>query len=108
MAPPAEDLEHEDPIDDAEDDNSLDLEEDTDSFDPNDPLQNQELIRLVRTVAGAELLVNSAAQRVLSSGNWGSLLGAAPDALGRLGQCFILSSDPMAASLVFPEDSGLR
>ena len=109
MAPPAEDPEHEDPVSVAEASNNADAEEeDAELFDPNNPLQNQELIRLVRTAAGAELLVNSAVQRALFSGNWGSLLGAAPDALGRLGQCFVLSSDPLAASLVFPENSGLQ
>ena len=78
------------------------------TFDPQVPLQNHRLIRLVRTSAGADLYVNFIAQNALGRGNWGRLLGAAPDALGRLGQCFVLASDPLAASLVFPESAGLQ
>lgn len=72
-----------------------------------DPLQSWELIRLVRTAAGANLYVNSVAQSALGQANWGSLLGAAPDALGRLGQCFVLASDPLASSLVFPDHQAI-
>ncbi|KAI8721477.1 hypothetical protein NCS52_00289200 [Fusarium sp. LHS14.1] len=78
-------------------------------FDPDDSIQSHRLIRLVQTVAGSELFVNSIAQNVLqvSEGNWGAMLSAAPDALGRLGQCFVLASDPLASSLVFPDSAGL-
>lgn len=89
-----------------EDEYLSDPEDET--FDPQDPLQNHQLIRLVRTSAGADLYVNFIAQNALGRGNWGRLLGAAPDALGRLGQCFVLASDPLAASLVFPESAGLQ
>ncbi|KAH8897995.1 hypothetical protein GQ53DRAFT_818244 [Thozetella sp. PMI_491] len=92
------------PVADVEDINS-----DDESFEPNEPIENQQLIKLVRTSAGAELFVNSVAQELLKLGqsNWGGMLGAAPDALGRLGQCFVLASDPLAASLVFPDSAGL-
>ncbi|KAI8677687.1 hypothetical protein NCS55_00486100 [Fusarium keratoplasticum] len=78
-------------------------------FEPDDSIQSRQLIRLVQTVAGSELFVNSIAQDVLqvSEGNWGAMLSAAPDALGRLGQCFVLASDPLASSLVFPDSAGL-
>ncbi|RYP21036.1 hypothetical protein DL765_002443 [Monosporascus sp. GIB2] len=72
-----------------------------------DGLGNAELIRLVRTAAGRDLYVDSIAKSALGQGNWGELLGAAPGALGRLGQCFVLASDPLAASLKFPESAGL-
>jgi hypothetical protein len=65
------------------------------------------LQRLVRTTAGQDLYVSSIAQSALGMGNWGGLLGAAPDALGRLGQCFVLASDPLAATLTIPEKAGL-
>lgn len=71
-------------------------------------LQSAELIRLVRTAAGRDLYVGSVAQSALAQSNWGGLLGAAPDALGRLGQCFVLASDPLAALLMFPGSSGLK
>ncbi|KAI1490361.1 hypothetical protein F5X96DRAFT_679156 [Biscogniauxia mediterranea] len=71
-------------------------------------LQSTELIRLVRTAAGRNLFVGSVAQCVLAQSNWGALLGAAPDALGRLAQCFVLASDPLAALLMFPDDAGLK
>ena len=78
--------------------------DDDDSFDP---LQSRELIRLVKTAAGANLFVSSIAQSDLGQGSWGGLLGAAPDALGRLGQCFVLASDPLASTLVFPEHKAI-
>ncbi|KAK3358445.1 hypothetical protein B0T24DRAFT_540422 [Lasiosphaeria ovina] len=80
-------------------------------FDPGSAIQNRDLIRLVRTSAGSELFVNHVAQELLKGvgqTNWGGLLSAAPDALGRLGQCFVLASDPLASSLVFPESAGLK
>jgi len=105
--PEIEDIEEEESAKHTIEDDDLSGSED-DTFNPQDPLQSHQLIRLVRTSAGAELYANSVAQNVLGRGNWGRLLGAAPDALGRLGQCFVLASDPLAASLVFPESSGLR
>ncbi|GAW26201.1 hypothetical protein SAMD00023353_2400530 [Rosellinia necatrix] len=71
-------------------------------------LQTTELIRLVRTTAGRDLYVGSVAKCALSQSNWGGLLAAAPDALGRLGQCFILASDPLAASLILPQSTDLK
>ncbi|KAI1636452.1 hypothetical protein F4809DRAFT_609608 [Biscogniauxia mediterranea] len=71
-------------------------------------LQSAELIRLIRTAAGRSLFVGSVAQSVLGQSNWGALLGAAPDALGRLAQCFVLASDPLAALLMFPDNAGLK
>jgi hypothetical protein len=65
------------------------------------------LQRLIMTTAGQDLYVSSIAQSALGMGNWGGLLGAAPDALGRLGQCFVLASDPLAATLTIPEKAGL-
>jgi hypothetical protein len=65
------------------------------------------LQRLIKTTAGQDLYVSSIAQSALGMGNWGGLLGAAPDALGRLGQCFVLASDPLAATLTIPERAGL-
>ncbi|KAI8626814.1 hypothetical protein F5Y19DRAFT_487389 [Xylariaceae sp. FL1651] len=65
-------------------------------------LQNEDLLRLVRTTKGANQVVSSFAENVLGHSNWGVLLSAAPNALGRLGQCFVLASDPLAGSLVFP------
>ncbi|KAI1332385.1 hypothetical protein F5Y16DRAFT_394460 [Xylariaceae sp. FL0255] len=70
-------------------------------------LQNQELLQLVRTTQGANQVVSSFAESALGHTNWGVLLGAAPDALGRLGQCFVLASDPLAASLVFSNHNAL-
>ncbi|GAW20801.1 hypothetical protein ANO14919_103120 [Xylariales sp. No.14919] len=73
-------------------------------------LQNEDLLRLVRTTKGASQVVSSFAESALGQSNWGVLLGAAPNALGRLGQCFVLASDPLAGSLVFsdPNSIGLR
>ncbi|RYO89200.1 hypothetical protein DL766_003606 [Monosporascus sp. MC13-8B] len=73
----------------------------------DDGLGNAELIRFVRTAAGRDLYVDSIAKSALGQGNWGKFLGAAPNALGRLGPCFVLASDPLAASLKFPESAGL-
>ncbi|KAI1820728.1 hypothetical protein F4861DRAFT_542653 [Xylaria intraflava] len=73
-----------------------------------DGLQSAELIRLVSKAAGRDLYVGSVAQSALAQSNWGGLLGAAPDALGRLGQCFVLASHPLASSLMIPEGSGLQ
>jgi len=89
---------------------ALDLSDPEDeSFEPDGPIQNQQLIQLVRTAAGSELFVNSVAQELMRVGqsNWGGMLGTAPDALGRLGQCFVLASDPLASSLVFPQSAKL-
>jgi hypothetical protein len=80
--------------------NSTSENEDDEIDESLDPLQNKELIRLVRTNAGAELYVTSVAQSALAQGNWGNLLAAAPDALGRLGQCFVIASDPIGALCV--------
>lgn len=83
---------------------------DDEAFEPGDAIHNEQLIRLVRTSAGSELFVNSVAEELMrgvGQTNWGSLLSSAPDALGRLGQCFVLASDPLASSLVFPESAGL-
>ncbi|KAI0837717.1 hypothetical protein F5Y06DRAFT_270060 [Hypoxylon sp. FL0890] len=73
-------------------------------------LQNEDLLRLVRTTKGANQVVSSFAENALGHSNWGVLLGAAPNALGRLGQCFVLASDPLAGSLVFqnPDTLGLK
>ncbi|KAI0145525.1 hypothetical protein GGR57DRAFT_294914 [Xylariaceae sp. FL1272] len=68
-------------------------------------LQNEDLLRLVRTTEGANSIVSSFAQNALGYSNWGTLLSAAPNALGRLGQCFVLASDPLAGSLVFADPS---
>ena len=78
-------------------------------FEPNEPIENLQLIKFVRTSAGAEVIANGIAQDLFKSrqSNWGGMLGAAPTALGCLGQCFVLASDPLAASLVFPESSVL-
>ncbi|GAB1316333.1 hypothetical protein MFIFM68171_06543 [Madurella fahalii] len=70
--------------------------------------RSAQLIRLVRSAAGRDLFVSSVAADVLDRSNWGSLLGAAPDALGRLAQCFVLVSDPLAASLEIPKRAGLE
>lgn len=82
---------------------------DSEPFEPDDPILDDQLIRLIRTSAGSELFVNSVSQEMLKVGqmNWGDILSAAPDALGRLGQCFVLASDPVASSLVLPESAGL-
>lgn len=70
--------------------------------------RNAELIRLVKSAAGRELFVSSAAANILDKSSWGSLLGAAPDALGRLAQCFVLVSDPVASSLEIRQGSGIE
>lgn len=66
----------------------------------------EEAIECSRTKAGAQLITYFAAESLLQD-DWGAVLGAAPSALGRLGQCFILASSPLASSLVFPQASGL-
>ncbi|KAI0191872.1 hypothetical protein F4808DRAFT_381415 [Astrocystis sublimbata] len=71
------------------------------SDDTSGFLRNEDLLRLVRTTKGANQVVSSFAENALGQSNWGVLLGAAPNALRRLGQCFILASDPLAGSLVF-------
>ncbi|KAE8441671.1 hypothetical protein EG329_004592 [Mollisiaceae sp. DMI_Dod_QoI] len=65
------------------------------------------LQRLIRTAAGQNLCVSSAARSALDLGNWGGLLGAAPDALGWLGKSLVLASDPLAATLIIPETANL-
>ncbi|CAH0025620.1 unnamed protein product [Clonostachys rhizophaga] len=64
------------------------------------------VIRLIRTPAYSDLIVSSAALTLLQD-DWGVALSGAPAALGRLGQCFVLASEPLAASLVFPDNVGL-
>ncbi len=63
-------------------------------------------IHLFRTAAYSDLIVSSAALTLLQD-DWGVVLSSAPAALGRLGQCFVLASEPLASSLVFPENAGL-
>lgn len=81
---------------------------DSDEPETSDGGRNAQLIRLVKSAAGRDLFVSSVAADVLDRSNWGSLLGAAPDALGRLAQCFVLVSDPVAASLEIPKGAGLE
>lgn len=64
------------------------------------------VIRLVRTEAFSDLVVSSTALALLQD-DWGVALSGAPAALGRLGQCFVLASEPLAASLIFPDNVGL-
>lgn len=82
---------------------------DDENFELDDAARNDQFIRLVMMAAGSQLFVNSVALELLKIGqtNWDGLLSAASDALGRLGQCFVLASNPMASSLVFPASSGL-
>ncbi|KAK4164124.1 hypothetical protein QBC43DRAFT_238193 [Cladorrhinum sp. PSN259] len=63
-------------------------------------------LHLLRTPAYSDLIVSSAALNLLQD-DWGAVLSSAPAALGRLGQCFVLASEPLASSLVFPENAGL-
>lgn len=62
------------------------------------------LMRQVRTERGAEVFVQSIVQHtVLSSDcDWGALLSSAPKALCYMGQCFVVASSPIAASLQLP------
>lgn len=64
-------------------------------------------IRLVKTAAGQTLYTNAVAQAALEHCDWVALLGAAPAALGRLGQCFAIAADPRAATLTVTTDAGL-
>ncbi|KAK4183819.1 hypothetical protein QBC35DRAFT_83550 [Podospora australis] len=58
------------------------------------------------TAAYSDLVFSSVALTLLQD-DWGAVVSSAPAALGRLGQCFVLASEPLASSLVFPENSGL-
>jgi hypothetical protein len=68
------------------------------------------LIRQVRTSVGAEKFVQSVVQQTILSSNcdWGALLSSAPRALCHMGQCFVVASSPLAASLELPARAGLQ
>ncbi len=81
-----------------------DMPSDSMSGDDNSGLDSD--IQLSRTAAFSDLVVSSNALDLLR-GDWGGVLSCAPIALGRLGQCFVLASDPLASLLQFPEKAGL-
>jgi hypothetical protein len=68
------------------------------------------LMRQIRTSAGSEQFVKAVIQHTLLSRNcdWGQLLSSAPRALMCLGQCFVVASSPLAATLHLPEGMGLE
>jgi hypothetical protein len=69
------------------------------------------LLRSVRKEGGAEQFVQSISQQLLlqHDANWGDLLGAAPQALCFLGQCFVATTSSIAiSSLELPEASVLK
>ncbi|KAI9778571.1 MAG: hypothetical protein M1816_004015 [Peltula sp. TS41687] len=63
-------------------------------------------IHLFRKTAYSDLIVSSTALKLLQD-DWGVVLSSAPAALGRLAQCFVLASEPLASSLVFPKNAEL-
>lgn len=69
------------------------------------------LLRAIRKEGGAEAFVQSISQQLLlqHDANWGDLLGAAPQALCFLGQCFVATTSSAAiSSLQLPPESGLK
>ena len=69
------------------------------------------LLRSIRKEGGAEAFVQSISQQLLlqHDANWGDLLGAAPQALCFLGQCFVATTSSAAiSSLQLPPESGLK
>lgn len=69
------------------------------------------LLRSIRKEGGAEAFVQSISQQLLlqHDANWGDLLGAAPQALCFLGQCFVATMSSAAiSSLHIPPESGLE
>lgn len=69
------------------------------------------LLRSIRKEGGADAFVQSISQQLLlqHDANWGDLLGAAPQALCFLGQCFVATTSSAAiSSLQLPPESGLR
>lgn len=79
---------------------------DTEDVDSSDVELEDNAIQCARTEAGANLITYTTAQSLLQD-DWGAVLGAAPSALGRLGQCFVIASSPMASSLILPKSAGL-
>lgn len=68
------------------------------------------LLRSIRSEGGAEKFVQTLSQQLLlqHDANWGDLLGAAPQALCFLGQCFVAATSSSAvASLELPNEDGL-
>ncbi len=73
--------------------------------------QRYALLRAIREEGGAEAFVQSISQQLLlrHDANWGDLLGAAPQALCFLGQCFVAATSSAAiSSLQLPPESGLK
>ena len=69
------------------------------------------LLRSIRKEGGAEAFVRSFSQQFLlqHDADWGDLLGAAPQALCFLGQCFVATMSSAAiSSLNLPPESGLK
>ena len=69
------------------------------------------LIRSIREEGGAEHFIQSISQHLLlqHDANWGDLLGAAPQALCFLGQCFVATTSSAAiSSLELPSESMLK
>ncbi|KAK3166824.1 hypothetical protein OEA41_009949 [Lepraria neglecta] len=69
------------------------------------------LLRSIRKEGGAEQFVQSISQQLLlqHDANWGDLLGAAPQALCFLGQCFVATTSSVAiSSLQLPPESMLK
>ena len=86
---------------------------DTEVYDGEDEVAQAEryaLIRRVRTSAGADQFVQSVVHQTILSSNcdWGALLSSAPRALCHMGQCFVVASSPLAASLKLPDRAGLQ
>ena len=65
------------------------------------------LMRQVRDEKGSEVFIQIVQPTVLSRNcDWGALLSSAPKALCSMGQCFVIASSPIAATLQLPNTAG--
>ena len=71
--------------------------------------QRYALLRQIQTQDGRENFVSSVVAHTILSNecNWGALLSSAPRVLSHMGQCFVVASSPLAASLRLSEGRGL-
>jgi hypothetical protein len=67
--------------------------------------QRYAILRQIRTQEGQKEFVDSVINHsvLASECDWGALLSSAPRALSHMGQCFVVASTPLAASLRFPD-----
>lgn len=71
---------------------------------------DDELLEKTQTTRGEEQWVVSVKQHALFDGrcDWGALLSSVPQALSHTGQCFIVASTPIAASIALSGSTDMK